>query len=391
MASQLATDFDDKVQRDSVAAGGADYATATTLAVRQAFGAVELTNTTETPYLFLKEISSDGNTNTVDVIFPAMPIFLYTNPVLLKLLLDPVFINQEAGFWPQKYPIHDIGAHFPNATGHNDGNAEQQPLEEGGNMIIMTLAYAQRLNDTGYLNLHYDILRQWTEYLVEEALIPADQISTDDFAGSLANQTNLALKGIIGIQAMAEIANITGNTLDGQNYTNIAQSYIEQWIDLGVAMDASPPHTTLAYGQNDSYGLLYNLYADALLSLDFVPTSIYTMQSAFYPTVANEYGVPLDTRHTYTKGDWELWAASIAQPATKQRFISDLARWINVTPTNRPLTDWYETITGDYPEAGQFVARPPVGGYFSLLALPEGYTPPTGNATALRYRGVPRL
>jgi len=73
-------------------------------------------------------------------------------------------------------------------------------------MIIMTLAYAQRANvslslrfsgcmqviwltcckDNAFLTAHYDLLRQWNEYLIEEALIPADQISTDDFAGSLA-------------------------------------------------------------------------------------------------------------------------------------------------------------------------------------------------------------
>ena len=52
-------------------------------------------------------------------------------------------------------------------------------------MIIMTLAYAQRTGDNGYLNQHYDILQQWNDFLIEEALIPADQISTDDFAGSL--------------------------------------------------------------------------------------------------------------------------------------------------------------------------------------------------------------
>lgn len=99
--STMATNFDNKVAVDSAAAGGSDYLTATSLAARQAFAAVELTNTPDTPYLFLKEISSDGNVNTVDVIFPAMPIFLYTNPTLLKLLLDPLFINQEAGFWPK--------------------------------------------------------------------------------------------------------------------------------------------------------------------------------------------------------------------------------------------------------------------------------------------------
>lgn len=52
-------------------------------------------------------------------------------------------------------------------------------------MLIMALAYAQRANDNAYLTQHYDILNGWTQYLIEEALIPADQISTDDFAGSL--------------------------------------------------------------------------------------------------------------------------------------------------------------------------------------------------------------
>jgi hypothetical protein len=50
----------------------------------------------------------------------------------------------------------------------------------------MALAYAQRANDNAWLSSHYTLLKQWNEYLVEEALIPADQISTDDFAGSLA-------------------------------------------------------------------------------------------------------------------------------------------------------------------------------------------------------------
>ena len=50
----------------------------------------------------------------------------------------------------------------------------------------MALAYAQRANDNAWLDQHYDILRQWTGYLIADALIPANQISTDDFAGSLA-------------------------------------------------------------------------------------------------------------------------------------------------------------------------------------------------------------
>ncbi len=221
-------------------------------------------------YVFLKEISSDGDIQTVEVIFPFHPILVYTNPTLLKLLLDPLFENQESGDWPETYSIHDLGA-YPNAVGHPDGNDEQQPLEECGNMLIMTLAYAQRANDNAYLSQHYsmlnlisqmvhrlikvtDILKQWTGYLIQEALIPQDQISTDDFAGSLANQTNLALKGIIGIEAMAVIAQLTGNTADASNFTNIAHNYISQWQTLGIAHDANPPHTTLGYGLNTTHG-----------------------------------------------------------------------------------------------------------------------------------------
>jgi hypothetical protein len=107
---------------DSLAAGGQDYLTITSLSARQAFGAVQLCGTTSKPYLFLKEISSDGNIQTVDVLFPAMPIFLYSNPVLVKYLLDPLFENQEANKFPQTYAMHDLGPNYPRAIGHPSGD-----------------------------------------------------------------------------------------------------------------------------------------------------------------------------------------------------------------------------------------------------------------------------
>ncbi|KAK4863905.1 hypothetical protein LT330_010386 [Penicillium expansum] len=367
-SNNLASSFDSKVAQDSIATAGQDYLTITSLSVRQAFGATQLCGTKDKMYLFLKEISSDGNMNTVDVVFPAYPIFLYTNPELLKLVLTPLFENQEAGKYPNKYSMHDLGSAYPNATGHSDGNDEKMPLEECGDMLIMSLAYAQKSGDSDFLNNHYTLLKQWTSYLVDDSLYPANQISTDDFAGSLANQTNLALKGMIGIQAMAVIANQTGHTADAANYSSIAQDYITQWQNLAIAKDANPPHTTLSYGDTASHGLLYNLFADAQLGLNLVPQSVYQMQSNFYPTVANKYGVPLDTRHTYTKGDWECFAAAISSVDTRNMFIKDLATWINETPTNRPMTDLYDTITGNYPQ-NTFVARPVIGGSFAPLLV----------------------
>jgi hypothetical protein len=221
------------------------------------------------------------------------------------------------------------------------------PWLVGGNMIIMTLAYAQRTNDIAYLTMHYKILNQWAQYLIEEALYPAYQMSTDDFAGWLSNQTNLALKGIIGIEAMASIANLTGNAADGARFANIAHSYISNWQVLGIAADAKPPHTTLSYGVNDTHGILYNLYSDRLLNLSLVPQSIYKMQSAFYQIIEQKYGIPLDTRHNYTKSDWEMWAAAISSESTRNMLIQDLAKWINETPTNTACTDLYDTRNGE--------------------------------------------
>lgn len=371
-AFRLATSFDNQVAKDSIAAGGQNYLTITSLSARQAFGATQLCGTPETPYLFLKEISSDGNVQTVDVIFPFHPILAYTNPELIKYLLNPLFENQEAGQWPHTYSIHDLGESYPNATGHVDGIDEKQPLEECGNMLIMTLAYAQRARngtDVAYLQKNYEILKQWTGYLVKEALIPKNQISTDDFAGALANQTNLALKGIIGIRAMAEIANLTGHYEDGRNYTNISSVYIDKWQGYGIAQDAKPPHTTLAYGKNNTHGLLYNLFADRELNTNFVPEYVYTMQSNFYPTVGLEYGVPLDTRHQYTKADWQMFTASIAEPSTQSFFFEKVATWIDQTTTNLPLTDLYQANNGTYPYGIEFIARPVMGGAFALLSL----------------------
>lgn len=178
--------LDSRISRESSSIGGSEYPTLTMLATRQAFGGTQLAGTSGTPYLFLKEVSSDGNVQTADVIFPSHPIWLYTNPTLLKLLLDPLYVYQESGKYPNQYALHDLGAHYPNATGHDDGKDEPQPLEECGNMIIMTLAYAQKAQDTNYLKVHYPILKKWVNFLVMNSMTPGNQISTDDFAGALA-------------------------------------------------------------------------------------------------------------------------------------------------------------------------------------------------------------
>jgi hypothetical protein len=88
--------------------------------------------------------------------------------------------------WCDRYSIHDLGAHFPNATGHPDGNDEAMPVEESGNMLVMAASYARYLNDgtargkkaaQDWIDKggRYKLWKQWAGFLVEFGLIPYEQ------------------------------------------------------------------------------------------------------------------------------------------------------------------------------------------------------------------------
>ncbi|KAK5944296.1 hypothetical protein PMZ80_003577 [Knufia obscura] len=362
------------------------YYAITALAARQILAAYVLTNNsrasssgcslmspsnTSEPFAFQKEISSNGNTNTIDVIFPAMPFFLWINPDFLRYVLAPNYMNQENNFYPNAYSMHDLGSRFPNATGHVEGDDEYMPVEESGNMIIMAYAIYRLGNSLSHLQEHYAILKQWAQYLIEYTLIPAIQLSTDDFAGQLANQTNLAIKGIVGLAAMAEISNAVGDTAQALNYSTTAQEYYGNWTQY--AIDPSGKHTVLAYQWRSSWGLLYNTYPARLLNLSIIPDSLFKMQSDFYPSVSQMWGVPLDSRHHWTKSDWEMWTAATCEPATRRLFVDAIAYWLNTTSSDRPFTDLYQTVhegeSPENPDQIEFFARPVQGGLYSLLAL----------------------
>lgn len=139
-ANVLASNYSEQLRVDAYQSGSTNYVDIVALSARQAMGATSFSGTPENPLLFLKEISSNGNSQTVDVIFPAYPFFLYTNPKWAAYLLEPLIEHQLSGQYPNKYSMHDLGAHFPNLTGHADGRDEYMPVEECGDMLIMGLA-----------------------------------------------------------------------------------------------------------------------------------------------------------------------------------------------------------------------------------------------------------
>jgi Domain of unknown function (DUF5127)/Domain of unknown function (DUF4965)/Domain of unknown function (DUF1793)/Domain of unknown function (DUF4964) len=361
--------LDNKITKDAKGAGGADYAALCALALRQAYGGTELVVRDGQPWAFLKEISSDGNVSTVDVTYPGMPAFVYLDPQRLGLLLAPILDYAEHGGWPKVFAPHDLGSSYPNATGHNDGNEEDMPVEESANMLIMSAAYCAeiaRADAKTFAGTHYAILKQWADYLVGNALDPGYQNQTDDFTGFIAHSVNLALKGIIGIGAMSKIAQLAGNSADAASYAATASSYIAQWATM--AQDSAGPNLKLAYDQPDTWSLKYNGYPDALLGTGLIPASVTKQEATWYAGHRNAFGTPLDLRHSYTKADWEMWTAAWQRKntAVSTGLISDVYDFANTTTSRVPFSDWYDTISA---RQQGFQARPVVGGVFALLTL----------------------
>ncbi len=337
------------------------------LVVLQTYGATQFAASGD---IFLKEISSNGNFQTTDVIFPSSPLFLYLNPEHLRRLLEPLLEHQLAGLYPNKWAMHDIGTHFPNGTGHEDGNEENMPLEESGDMLLMVLAYAQRAKSqtsaVKWLKRYYSLFERWAKYLDREGLIPAEQICTDDFSGALANHTNLALKAIIGMRAFSEIAAATHHRQHARHFKQQSESYIKQWEEIAMSRDGK--RVLLAYNWWGSWGLLYNIFFDRLLRLDLVPERVYKLSEKFYMNIMQQYGLPLDSRSLLTKSDWQLFiAATMSRP---EEVIERVAKWVNETSTDLPSTDIFHVENGGW--AGpHFHARPVLGGFFAPQLVQE--------------------
>jgi hypothetical protein len=99
-AFRLANNYSIQLEEDALKSGSEDYKDILALSARQVLGATSFAGTPEDPVIFFKEISSDGNMNTVDVIYPAFPFFLYTNPRWLAYLLEPLIEHQLSGQYP---------------------------------------------------------------------------------------------------------------------------------------------------------------------------------------------------------------------------------------------------------------------------------------------------
>ena len=91
-------------------------------------------------------------------------------PEYIRLLLEPVVQYLATGLWNQSFAIHDIGAHYPNATGHDNQKEEDMPVEESGNLILLVYAYVTATRNNAWAMQYRPLLKKYADYLAVNGL-----------------------------------------------------------------------------------------------------------------------------------------------------------------------------------------------------------------------------
>lgn len=389
--------FDADLEKKAKNLLGEDYVYLVDLSYRQAIAAHKLIEDEEGNLIFLsKENDSNGCIGTVDVSYPSVPLFLLYDPEFVKGMMRPIFRFADTQVWRADYAPHDVGR-YPYAWGQryglvsengnftyagHDGDVyppffeyvgktdiyefdQQMPVEECGNMLIMTAAVCLKDGSAEFAIPYLETLKKWSSYLLKYGLDPGNQLCTDDFAGHLAHNANLAVKAIMGIESLSQIMKLNGvqNLDESARLHAIAKEMAGKWEKMAEAGD----HYVLAYGEKESFSLKYNLIWDKLFGSELFSDEVFTKEEACYLRKLNEYGVPLDSRKSYTKSDWILWCTSLFQDRGQaEQMIKPVAHYLAMTTTRFPFSDWYDTITGKY--CG-FKGRSVQGGIFMPLLV----------------------
>lgn len=358
--------FDQQLMTDATSIGGGRYAHLCALAYRQAMAGNKLAaGPGGQPFLFPKECFSNGCIGTVDIIYPQAPVFLYYNTVLARATLTPVMEYAASPRWKFAFAPHDLGT-YPQANGQVYGGGEkteenQMQVEESGNLLILVAAIAKLEGSPEYAQKYWPLLTRWAEYLKQKGLDPENQLCTDDFTGHLAHNVNLSAKAIAGLGSYALLCEMAGKTAEAATYRALSKEFAAKWVPMADDGD----HFRLAFDKPGTWSQKYNLVWDRLLGLNLFPKEVTQKEIAYYKKMQNVFGLPLDNRNKYTKTDWLVWTATLAD--SQEDFLAlftPVFSWMNQTPSRVPLTDWYDTETG---KMAGFQARPVIGGVFIKL------------------------
>ncbi len=352
--------FDEALIADAVRAGGENYGKICALAYRQCLGGHGIAaDTNGQPLMFTKENTSDGDIATTDVIFPGDPMLLLLNPTLAKATLVPLLAYAASDHWKFPNAPHDLGT-YPVAHGTDDGG-EQMPVEESGNLLLLCDAICQIDGNTKFVDTWWPQLTQWTAYLEQFGLDPGNQLCTDDFMGHLAHNANLSLKAILALAAYGDMCRIKGDTANAQRYARLAREDAANWVKVADAGD----HSLLAFDKPGTWSQKYNLVWDRILRLNVFPAEVAAKETAFYKSVLQPYGLPLDSRTKLTKTDWTVWSATLAERQEDfETLIAPIVNYLDHTTARVPFADSYKT---DEVGSKGMHSRPVIGGVFIKL------------------------
>jgi hypothetical protein len=358
---------DDLLIQELHDAGGPAYAQLAALSLRQCLGAQKLVRDIDGRLLyFSKEHFSNGCMGTVDVAYPTCPFFLCFAPALLEATLEPIYAYAASDRWPFNFAPHDLGR-YPLANGQVYGGGQtsadgQMPVEECGNMLLMAAALAEVSGDAEQARRYWPQLSAWAGYLADHGYDPADQLCTDDFAGTLAHNVNLSIKTAVALGGYARLARRLDHADEADRFTELAQRFAD---DGRRASRRDGGGSRLAFDRPESWSQKYNLVWDRLLGLNLYPSSFAADEVAFYRRQLLPFGLPLDSRSTVTKLDWCVWSASLAERrADFDALLGPTVRWVRETTDRVPLSDCYFV---DQLRHRGFQARSVVGGIFLRL------------------------
>lgn len=359
--------FSENLYEQSTEIGGEAYAELLQLAYRQVMGAHELALDQSGKLIYVsKECRSGGFGCTVDVTYPAIPMYLLYNPSLIEGMITPVFRYAMSAEWQYDFAPHDVGV-YPHINGQRYGMdaedklAYQMPVEECGNMIIISYAMVKETGNIEYIKPHMMLLKKWASYLMENGVDPNNQLCTDDFAGHLAHNCNLSLKAIMALCCIDKICEMLGDNEQGR-YLASAKEMAEEWKKAASNQDGS---YRLAFDKPNTYSMKYNMVWDSIFRFDLFEHSLKQSEFNSYQKHMNQYGMPLDNRADYTKSDWILWTACFADTKEAfEQFIQPIWNSYHETETRVPMTDWFDTKTAK--QVG-FQNRTVQGGLFMKL------------------------